>query len=114
MQFATYATHLIEGHIRHYLRDKAMLIRQPAWVQEMTSKISKTADTLAQELERTALELPRTIDVPADRRASLDANSQQLVRDAQDLGEAAKKADEKKVNATILQVNRRWRELRTK
>jgi hypothetical protein len=71
-------------------------------------------ESLAQELERTALELPRTVDVPADRRGSLDADSQQLVRDAQDLGDAAKKTDEKRVNATILQANRRWRELRTK
>src|SRR5512147_756580 len=31
VQFSTYATHLVEGQIRHYLRDKGKLIKQPAW-----------------------------------------------------------------------------------
>jgi RNA polymerase sigma-B factor len=53
VQFATYATHLVEGQIRHYLRDRGKLIKQPAWVQELTSKITKASDALTQELNRT-------------------------------------------------------------
>jgi RNA polymerase sigma-B factor len=52
VRFATYASHLIEGQIRHYLRDKGALIRQPAWVQELGSKIGKAADSLAHRLAR--------------------------------------------------------------
>jgi RNA polymerase sigma-B factor len=52
VQFSTYATHLVEGHIRHYLRDKGKLIKQPAWVQELTTKIIKASDALTQELDR--------------------------------------------------------------
>src|SRR3989304_4696162 len=52
VRFSTYASHLIEGQIRHYLRDKGMLIRQPAWVQELGSKINKATDQLAHKLER--------------------------------------------------------------
>jgi len=52
VQFSTYATHLVEGQIRHYLRDKGKLIKQPAWVQELTTKIIKASDALTQELDR--------------------------------------------------------------
>ena len=46
VQFSTYATHLVEGQIRHYLRDRGKLIKQPAWVQELTTKIVKASDAL--------------------------------------------------------------------
>ena len=52
VQFSTYATHLVDGQIRHYLRDKGKLIKQPAWVQELASKIHKASETLTQELDR--------------------------------------------------------------
>jgi RNA polymerase sigma-B factor len=52
VQFSTYATHLVEGQIRHYLRDKGKLIKQPAWVQELTTKILRAAEALTQELNR--------------------------------------------------------------
>ncbi len=51
VQFSTYATHLVEGQIRHYLRDKGKLIKQPAWVQELTTKIMKATEALTQELD---------------------------------------------------------------
>lgn len=52
VQFSTYATHLVEGQIRHYLRDRGKLIKQPAWVQELTTKIAKASEALTQELNR--------------------------------------------------------------
>ncbi len=52
VQFSTYATHLVEGQIRHYLRDRGKLIKQPAWVQELTTKIVKAGEALTQELNR--------------------------------------------------------------
>jgi RNA polymerase sigma-B factor len=52
VQFSTYATHLVEGQIRHYLRDKGKLIKQPAWVQELTTKILRATEALTQELNR--------------------------------------------------------------
>lgn len=52
VQFSTYATHLVEGQIRHYLRDRGKLIKQPAWIQELTTKIVKATEALTQELDR--------------------------------------------------------------
>jgi len=52
IKFSTYATHLVTGHIRHYLRDRGRIIRQPAWVQELSGKITKASEALRQELKR--------------------------------------------------------------
>ncbi len=54
VKFSTYACHLIASQIQHYLRDRGRLIRQPAWVQELNTKLTRTAEGLAQELGRDA------------------------------------------------------------
>jgi RNA polymerase sigma-B factor len=54
VQFATYATHLIDGQIRHYLRDKSKLIREPAWIQERLTHITRAAEGLTHKLGRPA------------------------------------------------------------
>lgn len=51
-QFSTYATHQISGEIRHYLRDKAGMIRQPRWLRFLTYQIYAEAELLAQKLGR--------------------------------------------------------------
>ena len=35
VRFNTYATYLVAGEIKHFLRDKSQTIRQPAWLQEL-------------------------------------------------------------------------------
>ncbi len=52
VKFSTYACHLITSQIQHYLRDRGRLIRQPAWVQELSTKINRTTEQLSQELGR--------------------------------------------------------------
>lgn len=54
VRFSTYACHLITSQILHYLRDCGHLIRQPAWVQELNTKISRVATRLRQALGRDA------------------------------------------------------------
>jgi RNA polymerase sigma-B factor len=51
-KFSTYACHLIASQIQHYLRDRGRLIRQPAWVQELNSKITRATEQLTQALGR--------------------------------------------------------------
>jgi len=50
VKFSTYASHLITGNIQHYLRDRGRLIRQPAWVQELSSRVTKATEELSQKL----------------------------------------------------------------
>ncbi|MEM4255009.1 MAG: sigma-70 family RNA polymerase sigma factor [Candidatus Norongarragalinales archaeon] len=40
-KFPKFAHLVMEGAMKHYLRDKAQVIRKPAWVQELRSKMSK-------------------------------------------------------------------------
>ncbi|MHB9133268.1 MAG: sigma-70 family RNA polymerase sigma factor [Armatimonadota bacterium] len=55
VKFSTYACHLILGQIQHYLRDRGRLIRQPAWVQELNTKVTRTTELLFQEFGRDPL-----------------------------------------------------------
>jgi RNA polymerase sigma factor (sigma-70 family) len=52
VKFSTYATHKITGQIRHYLRDKTSVIRQPGWLHERSRKVARCAETLRQKLNR--------------------------------------------------------------
>jgi len=82
VQFSTYATHLVEGQIRHYLRDRGKLIKQPAWVQELTAKITKATEALTQELNRppTLAEIAERVDTTADNiRRMLEARERSKV-----------------------------------
>lgn len=51
-KFHTYATHLITGEIRHYLRDKTSMIRAPRELQELSFRISRLVQDLINELGR--------------------------------------------------------------
>jgi RNA polymerase sigma-B factor len=46
VRFNTYATHLVAGEIKHFLRDRSQTIRQPAWLQELRHKVLKMATVL--------------------------------------------------------------------
>lgn len=52
VRFNTYATHLVLGEIKHYLRDKTGTIRHPAWLQELRHKAQRTSARLQGELGR--------------------------------------------------------------
>ena len=65
VRFNTYATYLIAGEIKHYLRDRTMTIRHPAWLQELRQKVTKTAGLLQQDLGRipTEREIAEALEV---------------------------------------------------
>jgi len=82
VKFTTYATHLIGGQIQHYLRDKGKLIRQPAWIQELSGKITKTTEALTQKLKRTPTpaEIAQALQISEDTvRDSLRARERTKV-----------------------------------
>lgn len=47
--FRTYATYFIKGEIKHYLRDKAAMIKAPRELQELVFKITTTIKRLKEE-----------------------------------------------------------------
>lgn len=52
VRFNTYATHLVAGEIKHYLRDRTQTIRHPAWLQELRHKVMRAANGLQATLSR--------------------------------------------------------------
>lgn len=56
VRFNTYATYLVAGEIKHYLRDRSQTIRHPAWLQELRHKVKRAAGLLQQSLGRVPTE----------------------------------------------------------
>ena len=69
-RFSTYASHLIKGEVRHYIRDKHSTIRVPQWVQLMNRKVKEEEALFFQEEGH-----PPTI---TELAARLKVNEQQL------------------------------------
>lgn len=52
VKFSTYATHFIAGTIRHFLRDKGKVIKEPAWLRETAHRVERTSEALTLQLGR--------------------------------------------------------------
>ena len=67
-KFSTYATHCIVGQVRHYLRDRHTLIRQPAWFHDLSQRVHRARADLTQRLGRapTVSELASGCDLPEE------------------------------------------------
>ena len=51
--FKSYATYLITGEIRHYLRDKSTIIRAPREIKELSYRVHKITIELTEKLGAT-------------------------------------------------------------
>lgn len=67
--FKTYATYLITGEIRHYLRDKVTMIRAPRELQELCIRMHNLTERLKVTLGRnpTELEIAEELQMPVAR-----------------------------------------------
>jgi len=92
-KFQTYATHLITGEIRHYLRDKTAMIRAPRELQELSFRINRLVQNLTARLGRepSDVEIAHELQVSVsrvneayevDRRRTLISLDQALSNDA--------------------------------
>lgn len=52
IKFSTFATHWIEGEIRHYLRDRAEIARKPRWVLDLVKKVDRFIQQYMQEHQK--------------------------------------------------------------
>ena len=116
--FKSYATYLITGEIRHYLRDKTTIIRAPREIKELSFRVHKLTLELTEKLGTTptdkdiaeALQMPqekveecnnldrRTISI--DQIIGADENSISLVEKIED--ESQKEAFNSYENRMIL------------
>ena len=102
--FKSYATYLITGEIRHYLRDRTTIIRAPREIKELSFRVHKLTLELTEKLGRIptdkdiaqALQMPqekveecnnldrRTTTISIDQIISSDDNSISLVEKIED------------------------------
>ena len=61
--FKTYATYLITGEIRHYLRDKSTIIRAPREIKELSYRVHK----LTLELTETDEQIAQALSMPTKK-----------------------------------------------
>lgn len=81
VRFATYATCLVNGEIKHYLRDRSQIIRHPAWLQELRHRVNRSAGYLQQQLGRTPTAAEVAQEIGVAESSVLDVfNSQDTLR----------------------------------
>ncbi len=68
-RFSTYASYLIQGEIRHYIRDKHATIRVPQWVQTMNRRIKEAEECIFQQQGRppTLMELAAKVNLQEEQ-----------------------------------------------
>lgn len=67
-KFKTYATYLITGEIRHYLRDKASMIKAPREIQELAFRINCVIKKLTEEgIEPTSEQIAEEMSLPVKK-----------------------------------------------
>jgi RNA polymerase sigma-B factor len=74
VKFTTYATHFVIGQIKHYLRDRGKIIKEPAWLQELNQRMSRAIEALTQSLGRA----PEHVEIAAAMGMAEDAVSDML------------------------------------
>lgn len=75
VKFSTYATHFIIGQIKHYLRDRGKIIKEPAWLQELNQRINRTVDRLTQTNGKT----PNYAEIAEQMEMTEDAVSDVMI-----------------------------------
>ena len=100
-KFKTYATYLITGEIRHYLRDKASMIKAPREIQELAFRINSLMKQLTKEgLDPTPEAIAQVLSLPVkkvndvievDRRKSTISLDQTFTFDDEDTTSLADK-----------------------
>ena len=83
VKFSTYATHLVVGAMKHHLRDRSRIIREPAWLQEVRHRVRKAHAALVQELGRE----PNDAEVAA--KAEIEPETLAEIRATEDLFKVA-------------------------
>ena len=75
--FKSYATYLITGEIRHYLRDKASMIKAPRAIQELAYRVHKMTLEMIEEMgeKPTDKQIASKMELPVEKvKEAIDAD----------------------------------------
>ncbi len=89
-RFGTYATHCVEGEIRHFLRDKTETIRRPRWVRKLSSQMAAFLERFLQENQRlpSLTEISESLNITEDGVQAILRAKQPASLDDGESGEA--------------------------
>jgi len=75
VKFITYATHCVAGQLRHFLRDRGQIIKEPAWLQELSQRVRKVTESLTQQFGRhpTTQEIADSVGLSEEAIADVEA-----------------------------------------
>jgi RNA polymerase sigma-B factor len=75
VKFITYATHCVAGQLRHFLRDRGQIIKEPAWLQELSQRVRKVTESLVQQFGRqpTTQEVADSVGLTEEAIADVEA-----------------------------------------
>jgi RNA polymerase sigma-B factor len=75
VKFITYATHCVAGQLRHFLRDRGQIIKEPAWLQELSQRVRKVSESLTQQFGRqpTTQEIAESVGLSEEAVADVEA-----------------------------------------
>jgi len=78
VKFSTYATHFVAGAIRHFLRDRGKIIKEPAWLHELFTKMNRVTESLTQTLGRApeAADIARVMNLTEESVEEILSNRQ--------------------------------------
>lgn len=67
-KFSTYATHLIKGEIRHFIRDNQQVVHVPQWIKNLNKKVRQTQQEIYNETGElpTISELSEALNIEED------------------------------------------------
>ena len=80
--FKSYATYLITGEIRHYLRDKASMIKAPRAIQELAYRVHKMTLEMIEEMgeKPTDSQIASKMELPVDKvKEAIDADRRKTI-----------------------------------
>ena len=80
--FKSYATYLITGEIRHYLRDKACMIKAPRAIQELAYRVHKLTVEMIDEMgeKPTDKQIASKMELPVEKvKEAIDADRRKTI-----------------------------------
>ena len=81
--FKSYATYLITGEIRHYLRDKTTIIRAPREIKELSFRVHKLTMELTEKLGKipTDKDIAEALQMPQEKVEEYRKDTRNYPRD---------------------------------
>lgn len=80
--FKSYSTYLITGEIRHYLRDKASMIKAPRAIQELAYRVNKIMQEMRDEIgeKPTDNQIATKMEIPLEKvKEAIDADRRKSI-----------------------------------